>query len=75
MSTQRQEIEAGVQEEGIRMPHIYVILFVFTALAALARSRTRSLIPRPSTPPTPSWMKSRRAIPAQFLFSAFILFQ
>ncbi|WP_349536798.1 YfcC family protein [Sagittula sp. NFXS13] len=36
MSTQRQEIEADAQEAGIRMPHIYVILFVFTALAALA---------------------------------------
>lgn len=36
MSTQDVELETGEDKPGFQMPHIYVILFVFTALAALA---------------------------------------
>jgi uncharacterized ion transporter superfamily protein YfcC len=36
MSTQDIDLETGQEEPGFRMPHIYVILFIFTALAALA---------------------------------------
>ncbi len=36
MKTQDVEIETLADNGGSRMPHIYVILFVFTAIAALA---------------------------------------
>lgn len=36
MRTQDVELETGEDKRGFQMPHIYVILFVFTALAALA---------------------------------------
>ena len=35
-------------------------------MGAAARRRRTSANPRPSIPPSPSWMKSRRGIPAQF---------
>lgn len=36
MSTQDIDLESEQEQRGFRMPHIYVILFIFTALAALA---------------------------------------